>query len=154
MPRLLFVLAAAIIVLAPSSATRADQPLLLAQKIRAADKVFSDLERRLIREVLNATGADSGAKPGKGGKKAKGSKGAPAGLARRDRLPPGLEHQLERNGQLPPGLEKKAFPSHLRSQLPAPLRGTERVIIGNDAVLIDLATNVVLDIIRDVIVNQ
>jgi hypothetical protein len=32
----------------------------------------------------------------------------PPGLAKRDRLPPGQERQLERNGTLPPGLQKRA----------------------------------------------
>src|SRR5215475_5454143 len=31
----------------------------------------------------------------------------PPGLAKKDRLPPGLERQLMRNGTLPPGLQKR-----------------------------------------------
>jgi len=155
MPRLLAVLAAAIVISVPSASAIADQPALLAQNDTAIGKVFSDLERRVIREVLGAVGVtDEDDEKGKGGKKAKGSKGAPPGLAKRDRLPPGLERQLQRNGRLPPGLEKKAFPADLRAQLPSPLQGTQRVIIGNDAVLIDKATNIVLDVIRDVVVNR
>ncbi len=79
------------------------------------------------------------------------AKGLPPGLAKRDTLPPGLAKQLERNGSLPPGLQKRALPSDLQAQLPPPKQGTERVIIGNDVVLINAATNVVLDIIRDVV---
>lgn len=155
MPRLLAVLAAAIYLLAPSSGALADDAVLLAQNDTLTAKVFSSLERRVIREMLGAAGVqDSGDKRGKRGKKAKGSKGGPPGLTRRGSLPPGLQRQLERNGRLPPGLEKKAFPADLRYRLPAPLQGTERLIIGNDAVLIDRATNVILDIMRDVIVNR
>lgn len=155
MPRLLAVLAVAIYLLAPSSGALADDAVLLAQNDTLTAKVFSSLERRVIREMLGAAGVrDSGDKRGKRGKKAKGSKGGPPGLTRRGSLPPGLQRQLERNGRLPPGLEKKAFPADLRYRLPAPLQGTERLIIGNDAVLIDRATNVILDIMRDVIVNR
>src|SRR5579859_4162240 len=31
----------------------------------------------------------------------------PPGLAKKDRLPPGLERQLEQRGTLPPGLQKR-----------------------------------------------
>lgn len=149
MPRLLAVLITAIYLLAPSSGALADDTVLLAQNDSLTAKVFSSLERRVIREILGSAGAET--KRGKGGKK---GKGGPSGLTRRGSLPPGLQRQLQRNGRLPPGLEKKAFPRNLRSQLPAPLQGTERLIIGNDAVLIDRATNVILDIMLDVIVNR
>ncbi len=155
MPRPLAIFVAAILVLVPGANVVADQPALLAQNNTTVERVFSAVERRVIREVLSAAGVkDAEVEKGNGGKKAKGSKGAPPGLAKRDRLPPGLQRQLERNGRLPPGLEKKQFPTELRVHLPTPLPGTERVIIGNDAVLIDIATNIVLDIIRDVVVNR
>ena len=73
------------------------------------------------------------------------------GLALRDALPPGLERQLERNGTLPPGLAKRALPSDLESKLPPPAPGTERVIVERDVVLVDLATGIVRDILRDVL---
>lgn len=88
----------------------------------------------------------------KGRGKGKGrNMGLPPGLAKRDKLPPGLQKQLERNGKLPPGLQKKAFPEDLKAKLPPPQPGTERAIVGNDAVLIDTATNVVLDVLRGVL---
>src|ERR1051326_3832533 len=37
-------------------------------------------------------------------------RGLPPGLAKKERLPPGLEKQLARNGQLPPGLQKRIQP--------------------------------------------
>ena len=45
--------------------------------------------------------------------------GLPPGLAKKDRLPPGLERQLRRNAQLPPGLQKRLtpFPSALEAEL-------------------------------------
>ena len=149
MRRLLILLTASIVAFAPGATAVAGDPALLAQRDTGIEKVFSDLERRVIREVLAAAGVETSGID----KKAKGSKGAPPGLARRNSLPPGLQRQLERNGRLPPGLEKKAFPAHLRAQLPSPLQGTQRLIVGNDAVLIDVATNVILDIIYDVVVS-
>ena len=151
MPRLPFILAIISLIAAPTSAM-ADDAVQLAQRDTAIEKVFSDLERRVIREVLGAAGVDED--DDNDGRQAKAPKGAPPGLAKRDRLPPGLERQLQRNGRLPPGLEKRQFPPELRARLPLPLQGTERVIVGNDAVLIDKATNVILDIIHDVVVNR
>jgi len=152
MPRLLAVLAACQFLLAPSAGAVADDTTLLAQKDAMIEKVFSALERRVIREVLGAAGVED--EKATRGKKAKGPQGGPPGLTQRDSLPPGLQRQLQRNGRLPPGLEKKQFPAHLRAHLPSPLQGTERLIIGNDVVLIDRATNVIPDIMRDVIVNR
>ena len=155
MLRLLALLATSLFLLTPVMdvhASERNDALLLAQNDPVVAKVFDSLERRVISDVLGAASMDvKESDQRQGSKKAKGSKGAPPGLAKRDRLPPGLERQLQRNGRLPPGLEKKPFPAHLRAQLPAPLQGTERVIIGNDAVLIDIATNVVLDILYDVV---
>ncbi|NNE85899.1 MAG: hypothetical protein HKN28_18195 [Alphaproteobacteria bacterium] len=157
MPRLLAILTAALFFAVPHAGAIADGPVQIAQSNTGIEKVFNDLERRVIREVLGAANAqdvETDNRKDKRGKKGKGGKGAPPGLAKRDSLPPGLQRQLQRNGRLPPGLEKKAFPAHLTGQLPSPLRGTERVIIGNDAVLIDTATNVVLDVVRDVMGNR
>src|SRR6202011_678751 len=44
----------------------------------------------------------------------------PPGLAKRDRLPPGLERQLVLRGTLPPGLRRKIYacPEDLERQLP------------------------------------
>ncbi len=89
-------------------------------------------------------------KKGKGQGRGRG-KGLPPGLAKRDKLPPGLQKQLERNGKLPPGLQKSEFPEDLQAKLGPPKEGTERAIVGNDAVLLDTATNVVLDVIRNVV---
>jgi len=70
-------------------------------------------------------------KPGK-----KKRKGSPPGLARRDRLPPGL-----RGDFLPSDLEAKLSP------LPS---GYIRVRVGQDIVLMDGRTRVVFDILHDV----
>lgn len=79
------------------------------------------------------------------------SKKTPPGLAKRASLPPGLQKQLDKNGTLPKGLAKRELPSELESQLPPEKQGTDRVVAGNDVVLIHKATGVVLDILKDVI---
>ena len=110
--------------------------------------VFSDAERQIIREVLDiATGDDSdrnnGSKGGKGDK-GKGNKG----------LPPGIAMKLERGGTLPPGIAKRDLPANLASKLPNRTDGAVRQIIGDDVVLIERGTNLILDIIRDVARNR
>lgn len=77
-------------------------------------------------------------------------KGMPPGLAKRDSLPPGLAKQLERNGRLPPGLEKRDLPEGLDRLLPPRGHGQERVAVDNDVLLIETATGLILDILRDV----
>ena len=66
-------------------------------------------------------------------------------------LPPGLERQLKRNGHLPPGLEGRALPPGLAKNLPATAKGTKRVIIGDDVVLVDSSTQIILDVIKGVL---
>ncbi|MBT3765694.1 MAG: hypothetical protein HOB79_17045 [Rhodospirillaceae bacterium] len=91
------------------------------------------------------------AKKHKGKHKGKGrGKGLPPGLAKRGKLPPGLARKLEKNGELPPGLQKRSLSKELEAKLPPAQVGTERKVVGNDVVLLNRTTNVVLDIIRDV----
>ncbi len=83
--------------------------------------------------------------------KAKSShNGLPPGLAKRDRLPPGLQKQIQRNGSLPPGLAKRGLPGDLRGRLPH-RKGQDYRVVGSDIVLIETATNVILDIMKDVL---
>ena len=81
----------------------------------------------------------------------RGNEGSlPPGLAKKDRLPPGLEKQLVRRGALPSGLQKKIQPCpvELESRLPPPPPGGAHVLIGGHLVLINRNTHVVLDIIH------
>ena len=100
---------------------------------------------------------DKGKKDNKGKKdkgKSKGkSKGLPPGLAKRDQLPPGLQRQLERNGRLPAGLAKRDLPADLMSRLPRRTSSQEVTVVDNDVVLLDKATGVILDVIKDVVTN-
>ena len=79
--------------------------------------------------------------------------GLPPGLAKRDRLPPGLEKQLRERGTLPPGLQKKIqpLPMALERQLTVLPTGYRRVVIGNFVILMNERTSLIYDIIRNAI---
>ena len=79
--------------------------------------------------------------------------GLPPGLAKRDRLPPGLEKQLRERGTLPPGLQKKVqpLPPELERQLTVLPTGYRRVVIGNAVIVMNTKTALIYDIIRSVI---
>ncbi|MEZ5366925.1 MAG: hypothetical protein R2748_32455 [Bryobacterales bacterium] len=96
------------------------------------DIVFGPQDRRIIREWVHAQPAS----------------GLPPGLAKRDRLPPGLEKQLRRKGSLPPGLEKKLtpFPADLDARLPPIGPDYERVFVNGRAAIVARIGQVVLDI--------
>ena len=83
---------------------------------------FSDSERHIIGSCL----VDDRA-------------GLPPGLAKKDRLPPGLERQLQRNGTLPPGLQKRVqpLPSSCDSRLPRLPREWSRVVLSGRIILLD-----------------
>lgn len=74
----------------------------------------------------------------------------PPGLAKKDRLPPGLEKQLARNGTLPPGLQKRIqpCPPELVRVLPPPPPDCAHVLVAGHIVLLNRKTNVVLDILH------
>jgi hypothetical protein len=93
-----------------------------------ADVVFSEIEKRLIREYY----------------------GDRTHAAAQDSLPPGIRKRLARGKGLPPGIAKKYLPADLEGRLPA-RAGIERRVIGSDVVLVVIATNIVLDIIFDAI---
>jgi hypothetical protein len=72
----------------------------------------------------------------------------PPGLAKKDRLPPGLEKQLESRGTLPPGLQKRIrpCPPELERRLPPPPPGYAHTVIGGHIVLVNRKTYAVLDV--------
>ncbi len=110
-----------------------------------ADVVFDEIEKRVIRDFfgVKSSAAKKSAKKGKSDK-------MPRGLAKRESLPPGLERQLQRSGRLPPGLEKRSLPADLEARL-SRRPGIDRVIVGNDVLLVRRATGVILDILKDVL---
>jgi len=79
--------------------------------------------------------------------------GLPPGLAKRDRLPPGLEKQLRERGTLPPGLQKRVqpLPFELERQLHLLPTGYRRVVIGGNVILMKDNTAAIYDIIREAI---
>ena len=76
----------------------------------------------------------------------------PPGLAKKDRLPPGLERQLAERGTLPPGLQKNIMPvpRDLEQRLPPPPAdcGCRHVIIGGNVVLLNKKTNYVYSVLH------
>ncbi len=127
--------------------------------------IFSEMEKRVIREVMNRVGvkpaatsddetdddeADRGKKQKNKGKGKGKNKGMPPGLAKKNLLPKGLA----KRDTLPPGLAKRDLPNEVTRQLPPPRPGTERVIIDNDVLLVETGTQIVLDVIKDVITKR
>ncbi len=88
---------------------------------------FSERDRRIIRDCLTG-----------------GTSGLPPGLAKRDRLPPGLERQLQRNGTLPPGLQKRVqpLPGVCEGRLPRLPVDWRRVILGGRIILLGQANRI------------
>jgi hypothetical protein len=68
---------------------------------------------------------------------------------RLQQLPPGLAKKLQRGGTLPPGWQKKVqlMPLELDGRLPRVPTGCRRVVSGKVALLINDATNTILDIL-------
>ena len=132
-------------------------PLLASES--TGDAIFSAVERAVIKRYYNQSTATESTATSRGHKKSKGKgkgkgKGKsgqlPPGLAKRSQLPPGLAKRKS----LPPGLQRQALPDDLKASLPPPATGTERVLVDGRAVLIEKATNKVLDILEDVIARR
>ena len=62
-------------------------------------------------------------------------------------LPPGIAKKLARGGSLPPGIAKRGFPNDLLGQLP-PRPGQQWLVMGTDILLIDAATQLILDVLH------
>ena len=70
-----------------------------------------------------------------------------------DELPPGIQRQLIVGRPLPPGLAKRMypFPPSLDEVLGPPPPCCDRVIIGRNGYLVDRTTNLILDILSNLI---
>lgn len=64
-------------------------------------------------------------------------------------LPPGIQKRLARGKPLPPGIAKR-FPNELSGRMP-PRPGYGYRTVGADVVLVEIATGVVVDLIKDVL---
>lgn len=111
------------------------------------DRLFTEAERAIIEEYLGVKVSDKDHDHHDGDKK-----GLPPGLAKKDKLPPGLQKQIERNGQLPPGLAKRDLPDDLTAKLPSCKKG-KCYIVDDTVVLVDAATEIVTDLIKEAIKN-
>ncbi|MGE5537249.1 MAG: anti-virulence regulator CigR family protein [Gemmatimonas sp.] len=65
-------------------------------------------------------------------------------------LPPGIAKNVARGKPLPPGIAKKALPGDLAAALPR-RAGYDYVVAGSDVLLVEVATNVVTDVLRGVV---
>jgi len=100
---------------------------------------FGDDDRRLIHDYYKNNK-----------NKNKKRKGLPPGLAKKEKLPPGLQKQLKKNGKMPPGLAKRNLPHELEDRLSPVPRGYVRLKVGMDIVLMNVETEVVVDIIYNI----
>ena len=101
---------------------------------------FYDGEISLIRAYYS----DQGTVQAGNGKGRKGSKG----------LPPGIAKNLQRGKPLPPGIAKQALPSGLIGRLPPPPKGFERIEVAGKILLVEIATQVIHDVLEDVILGK
>ena len=92
-----------------------------------AAQSFSARDRRLIRNCFSEHESD-----------------LPPGLAKREKLPPGLQRQLEKNGTLPPGLQKRVqpLPAVCETDLPRLPRDLERVVFSRRVMIINAASKI------------
>jgi hypothetical protein len=94
------------------------------------DRLLTEFSPRDRRVILGCFGD---ARPG------------PPGLAKRNRLPPGLDKQVRRNGTLPPGLQKKVqgLPAGCEARLPRLPQQWARVILSGRILLLDPSRRIV-----------
>jgi hypothetical protein len=100
--------------------------------------VFSNAEVLAIRAYYRDHGAtESRGKPGKGKKS----------------LPPGIAKNLARGKPLPPGIAKQALPDGLVAVLPDPPHGYERIVVDGKVLLVEIATQVIHDVLEDAVLR-
>jgi Ni/Co efflux regulator RcnB len=68
-------------------------------------------------------------------------------------LPPGIAMNLQRGKSLPPGIAKQVLPTNLIHLLPAPPRGYERIEVDGKVLLVEIATQVIHDVLEDLILH-
>ena len=115
-------------------------PTLTAAGEFGVSVVFTDNEISVIRAYYRDNTANNSTK---GNGKGKGGKS----------LPPGIAKNLQRGKPLPPGIAKQVLPTSLIDLLPPPPRGYERVAIDGKVLLIEIATQVIHDVLEDLILR-
>jgi hypothetical protein len=73
------------------------------------------------------------------------------GRGRNSGLPPGIEKNLARGKPLPPGIAKQYLPSDLLVRLPTAPRGMEYVVVAGKLLLVEVATQVVREILLEAV---
>jgi Ni/Co efflux regulator RcnB len=73
-------------------------------------------------------------------------KAMPPGLAKQGKIPPGMAAQIRQGKRLPDGLGR-ALPPSLTARLPK-RAGVRPLIVGDDLVLVDAVSRVIVDILR------
>jgi Ni/Co efflux regulator RcnB len=102
---------------------------------------FSDGEISVIQAYYRDRDAAAPGGKGKAGKSGKG-------------LPPGIAKNLQRGKPLPPGIAKQHLPSGLLAKLPPPPKGYERIEVAGKILLVEIATQVIHDVLEDVILGK
>ncbi len=102
--------------------------------------VFTDNEISVIRAYYRDNTANNS---NKGNGKEKGGKS----------LPPGIAKNLQRGKPLPPGIAKQVLPTSLIDLLPPTPHGYQRVAIDGKVLLIEIATQVIHDVLEDLILR-
>lgn len=75
------------------------------------------------------------------------------GNGRAGGLPPGIAKNLARGKPLPPGIARQVVPRHVLVQLPPVENGFEYIVVAGKILLIEIATQVVHDILVDVLLD-
>jgi hypothetical protein len=70
------------------------------------------------------------------------------GFAQAQPLPPGIAKKIARGGTMPPGIAKRYFPNDLMARLP-PRPGQQWIVAGTDILLVNSATQLVVDILSN-----
>lgn len=106
-------------------------------RVRATTVVdvrFTAAEVQIIRDYYETASAGHG-----------GEKGGKQGL------PPGVAKNLARGKPLPRGIAKQYLPVDLVRQLPPAPDGYERIIVAGKILLVEIATQIVRDVLTDVL---
>ena len=110
-------------------------------------------DREIIEKARERAEQGEGKGKGKGHGKGRQGKGLPPGLAKKNKLPPGIQKQLERGAILPADLQKEMqpLPRELEVRLrPLSSPNQVRVTVGTDILIMDKETRKILDVMRDV----
>jgi hypothetical protein len=126
------------ILFAATAAALAIAPFIGGGRADAQEIKFSLQERQVIVDFYGV------AAPARGNGKTTKNKGRGVGS---HGMPPGLA----KKGKLPPGIAKRQLPAALVAQMPPPPKGYERVIVDNDVLLVHIATQIVHDVLTDVL---